>query len=141
MRCSLRLSLTVNTSNESLGNTKMALRILFVIQPIFDVRYELSLTIVNCPKTRRCHFICLKRDVFDALYTRRLPYQYLKSGIRCKIHFKVVIKLWKAIFFLDQTSRNAIIWGVNIKYRFIFYKNTPLWNNNVWAYGPNNGGS
>ena len=44
----------------------------------------------------KCTFLRLERDVFDALFSRWVINQYQKSGIRCKDHIKVVIKLWKA---------------------------------------------
>ena len=48
-------------------------------------------TIVVPAKTRQCNFLLVKRNVFDALISRKVTYQYQKTGIRWKDHIKVVI--------------------------------------------------
>ena len=39
----------------------------------------------------KCTILLVKRNVFDALISRKVTYQYQKTGIRWKDHIKVVI--------------------------------------------------
>ena len=60
----------------------------------------------------KCTFCLWKRDVIDVIDARWLTYQYPKSGIHCKAHIKVVIKLWKAknkLFFRSDVKKCDIL--------------------------------